>query len=151
MEIKTGYKQTEVGVIPEDWEVKKLGEFLNVIGGGAFKSIDSSNLGIRWLKIANVGVNTIVWNEENFLPLRLINEFGNFLLKEGDYVMALTRPILDRKLKIARLSHCDVPALLNQRVGKIEVEPNSDIDYVYFVFQKYALLPPMGSKILPVY
>jgi type I restriction enzyme S subunit len=24
MELKAGYKQTEVGVIPEDWEVKKL-------------------------------------------------------------------------------------------------------------------------------
>jgi type I restriction enzyme S subunit len=26
MELKPGYKQTEVGVIPEDWEVKRLGE-----------------------------------------------------------------------------------------------------------------------------
>jgi len=26
IEVKAGYKQTEVGVIPEDWEVKKLGE-----------------------------------------------------------------------------------------------------------------------------
>ena len=26
MELKTGYKQTEVGVIPNDWEVKELGE-----------------------------------------------------------------------------------------------------------------------------
>ena len=24
--MKTGYKQTEVGVIPEDWEVKSIGE-----------------------------------------------------------------------------------------------------------------------------
>jgi len=28
MELKKGYKQTEVGVIPSDWEVKKLGEYL---------------------------------------------------------------------------------------------------------------------------
>ena len=28
MELKEGYKQTEVGVIPSDWEVKKLGECL---------------------------------------------------------------------------------------------------------------------------
>jgi type I restriction enzyme S subunit len=26
MELKAGYKQTEVGIIPEDWEVKRLGE-----------------------------------------------------------------------------------------------------------------------------
>jgi type I restriction enzyme S subunit len=29
MELKPGYKQTEVGVIPEDWEVKKLGDCLS--------------------------------------------------------------------------------------------------------------------------
>ncbi len=29
MELREGYKQTEVGVIPEDWEVKKLGDIAN--------------------------------------------------------------------------------------------------------------------------
>ena len=28
MEVKPGYKQTEVGVIPEDWEVEPLGELV---------------------------------------------------------------------------------------------------------------------------
>ena len=26
VEMKSGYKMTEVGVIPEDWEVKELGD-----------------------------------------------------------------------------------------------------------------------------
>ena len=26
MDVKPGYKQTEIGVIPEEWEVKSLGE-----------------------------------------------------------------------------------------------------------------------------
>jgi type I restriction enzyme S subunit len=29
MDIKSGYKQTEVGVIPEDWDVKRLGELVD--------------------------------------------------------------------------------------------------------------------------
>jgi len=52
----TGYKQTEVGVIPEDWEVQSLGCVARVIGGGAFKSQDSMQTGVRWLKIANVAL-----------------------------------------------------------------------------------------------
>jgi hypothetical protein len=28
MELRTGYKRTEVGVIPEDWDVKPLGSTL---------------------------------------------------------------------------------------------------------------------------
>lgn len=33
MEIRQGYKQTEVGIIPEEWEVKTLGECFEVIMG----------------------------------------------------------------------------------------------------------------------
>lgn len=136
-QLPKGYKNTEVGVIPEDWELKEFGDFLKVIGGGAFKSRDSSQTGVKWLKIANVDINKTNWDDESFLPIELIKDNENFLLKEGDYVLALTRPILDRKLKIAKLNLQDVPALLNQRVGKIEVESQTNIDYTYYLFQKF--------------
>jgi len=138
--IKEKYKQTDIGLIPSDWEVKKIGEVLKVIGGGAFKSIDSTDIGVRWLKIANVGINQILWNDESFLPINFAGENKSFLLKEGDYVLALTRPLLDRKLKISKLKKQDVPALLNQRVGKIQVEENNDADFLYFVFQKHDVI-----------
>ena len=32
--IPAGYKRTEVGVIPEDWEVKRLGEIASIFSGG---------------------------------------------------------------------------------------------------------------------
>jgi len=34
MELKPGYKQTEVGVIPEDWEVSTFGDVFDVTAGG---------------------------------------------------------------------------------------------------------------------
>jgi len=33
MEVKPGYKQTEVGVIPEDWEIQKLDVIAEIIMG----------------------------------------------------------------------------------------------------------------------
>ncbi len=33
MELKPGYKQTEVGVIPDEWEVNALGTIADVKGG----------------------------------------------------------------------------------------------------------------------
>lgn len=33
MKQNTTYKQTELGLIPEDWEVKKLGELGKIING----------------------------------------------------------------------------------------------------------------------
>ncbi|MEI8047981.1 MAG: restriction endonuclease subunit S [Bacteroidota bacterium] len=137
MNVRQGYKQTDIGLIPNDWNLKKFGDILNVIGGGAFKSSDSCVSGIKWLKIANVGINHAIWDSESYLPFKLVRDNENFLLKNGDYVIALTRPILDRKLKIARLGNDDVPALLNQRVGKIEIKQNNNIDFIYYLFQKY--------------
>ena len=45
MELKKGYKQTEVGVIPVDWEVKKLGEFAHVATGNTPPTNDQTNYG----------------------------------------------------------------------------------------------------------
>ena len=33
MELKEGYKQTEVGVIPEDWAVRQIGAMLTIKHG----------------------------------------------------------------------------------------------------------------------
>jgi type I restriction enzyme S subunit len=34
MEVKPGYKQTEIGVLPNDWEVRKLFEHFRIYAGG---------------------------------------------------------------------------------------------------------------------
>jgi type I restriction enzyme S subunit len=51
MELSKGYKQTEVGVIPEDWEVKKIGEItLSTAGGTPSTLIDEYWGGsIKWM------------------------------------------------------------------------------------------------------
>jgi type I restriction enzyme S subunit len=134
--VPSGYKQTEAGVIPEDWDVKNLGSLAQVMGGGAFKSQNATRTGIRWLKIANVGINQIIWNEESFLPKEFELSNRDFLLKEGDYVLALTRPILSGLLKISRIQKQNAPALLNQRAGKLESLEGNDLDFLYFLFQK---------------
>ena len=35
-----GYKQTDIGLIPEDWEVEKIGEVFDITAGG---DIDKKN------------------------------------------------------------------------------------------------------------
>lgn len=43
MEIKKGYKMTDVGVIPEDWEVKSIGEVLSICNGMDYKHLNRGN------------------------------------------------------------------------------------------------------------
>src|SRR5690606_33737485 len=42
--VKQGYKQTEIGVIPEDWEVVKLGRIANIMGRVGWKGYTKDDL-----------------------------------------------------------------------------------------------------------
>ena len=46
MEVKPGYKQTEVGVVPEDWEVSLLEEFTSFISYGFTNPMPTSESGV---------------------------------------------------------------------------------------------------------
>ena len=54
MEVKVGYKQTEVGVIPEEWEVKLLGEFATIATGNTPPTADAANYGGEYLFVSPV-------------------------------------------------------------------------------------------------
>ena len=43
MNIKQGYKQTEIGIIPEDWEVREIGEVLKVKHGKSQKEVENKS------------------------------------------------------------------------------------------------------------
>ena len=58
-ESKPGYKETEMGMIPEEWEVKKLGDIANIYRGASPRPIEDpkwfneySNIG--WVRISDV-------------------------------------------------------------------------------------------------
>lgn len=44
MNIPQGYKQTELGIIPEDWEVKPIGECLSIGNGCDYKDKPFGNI-----------------------------------------------------------------------------------------------------------
>ena len=127
------------------WSNTTIKEFFTIFNGYAFKSDDSTDKGCRWIKIADVGINQIKDSSASYLPKDFSEKFQRFVLKEGDIVMALTRPILNKKLKIARLGKEHTGALLNQRVGKINTDNN--IDFVRQKLQSYKLLSQIEARI----
>lgn len=52
--VKPGYKLTEVGVIPEDWEVRSIGQMFQLVNGCAFKPEDWKQSGIPIIRIQNL-------------------------------------------------------------------------------------------------
>lgn len=62
MELKPGYKQTEVGVIPEDWGVISIGKACRLINGRGFKPHEWENSGLPIIRIQNLNGS----NEYNY-------------------------------------------------------------------------------------
>lgn len=127
----TEFKQTEVGEIPIEWSCVQLKEILEVQGGYAFKSKDSVPSGVKWLKIANVGMGKISWADHSYLPNNYLNEFNDYRLNNNDIVMAMTRPVLRNQTKVSKITNSDTPSLLNQRVCRYIFSEMILSDYFY--------------------
>lgn len=113
------FKDTEIGRIPVEWEVVRLGDHIDVLSGKGFKLSEYVPEGVKLLRIDNVSYGKVEWSSVAFLPLSYVDEFPNLVLYPDDILLALNRPITQGKLKIARLPVADAPCILYQRVGKI--------------------------------
>jgi type I restriction enzyme, S subunit len=117
-EIKNGSKNTEVGLIPKDWECLAIGNSIDLLTGFPFPSIGYSKSGVRLLRGSNVKRDFTDWSEEGteFWPT-ITSEIRKYALKAGDIVVAMDGSLVGRSF--AMLSESDVPAVLLQRVARI--------------------------------
>lgn len=92
-QVKPGYKLTEVGVIPEDWEVKMFGELFNFSGGYSASRDQLSTDGHCYLHYGDIhGTSkTFVDTRGDYqnipkldIPLKRVS--SKSLLKDGDVV-----------------------------------------------------------------
>ncbi len=75
MDLKAGYKNTEVGVIPKDWVVKNIGSFTDVCAGGTPSTFvrDYWNGNIRWMNSGELNLKTVYEVENRITELGLNN------------------------------------------------------------------------------
>jgi len=113
---------SELGLIPEGWEVGKLGDVSCVIPGYAFKSKDWQKTGIPVIKIKNINAdNTVDLQKTDFVSQSILTpKIKKYLLKGGEFLIAMTGATAG---KVGKLRTKE-PMLLNQRVAKIEPLPN---------------------------
>lgn len=83
--VKPGYKQTEIGVIPEDWEVATIGSVCNSVAtGGNYKNSQRASA-YPLIKMGNLLRGSISLNKVEYVELSVPNEcdrlrFGDVLL-----------------------------------------------------------------------
>ena len=117
-------KQTEIGPVPESWEVVDLGDVINLFAGYAFKSDEGiSESNTQLLRMGNLYQNTLDLNRSPiFYPDSFAAAHKRFVLKEGDLVMSLTGTSGKEDYGFTvRIPRTDKTLLLNQRVTRIDV------------------------------
>lgn len=129
MELKPGYKQTEIGVIPEDWRLRKLEEVSTIsrLAGAEYTSFweESSNGEIIALRGFNIGRGKII--DRDFV--RISNE-------------------LSLKLKRSRLCKGDVIYPCVGSIGNAAVITEED---KYHIQQNIARITPNPTVICSRY
>ena len=120
MEVKPGYKQTEVGVIPEEWEVKYLREVVDFANGKPHEN-DLARGGRYFLiTLDSIGIDgglkaqhkeTDVWDDS---------------LKKDDLVAVLSDLAHGNLLGLCDLIPEDGKYVLNQRMGRLRLKVTAD-------------------------
>jgi type I restriction enzyme S subunit len=89
MELKKGYKETEVGTIPNDWNVKTIADISNPVRGGSPRPAGDSKYFngdfIPWLTVAsltNIPISQIYVNETDGFLTELGSTHSRILEKE---------------------------------------------------------------------
>ncbi len=110
-------KNVEEGALLKGWKKVNLNEITKIVSGFAFKSTDFVTVGIPVIKISNIGYSEFVWKDQQYLPKEFLKSNSDFIIKEGDLLIALTRPITNNTIKICKYPLNTTNGLLNQRVA----------------------------------
>lgn len=83
MELRAGYKNTEIGVIPEDWECSKIGDITNAHAGGTPSTQNSSywNGNIRWMNSGELNLKYVSEVENRITEVGLNNSSTKLIPK----------------------------------------------------------------------
>lgn len=93
VEMKSGYKMTEVGVIPEDWEVKTLGKLACINGRIGFRGYTVKDLvrkgeGAIAIGGKHISKNFLDLSDAEYISWKKYYESPEIMVKQGDIVLA---------------------------------------------------------------
>tara|TARA_R110002050_G_scaffold129124_1_gene250604 strand:+ start:1153 stop:2379 length:1227 start_codon:yes stop_codon:yes gene_type:complete len=107
----------------EGWKKGVLSDFVELIHGYQFRSIDFTEEGIPVIKISNVIGAQLDLSDLSYIDASRLSDFKKYLLKEGDVLMSLTGNIG----RVVMVKNIDKPFLQNYRVGKFVPINSKDI------------------------
>ncbi len=117
--------------IPKGWELLPIGRHIKLQGGNAFNASNYVNDGIPLVRIGNVGKGDFVANDFVYISEDGYANNESVHLRENDILMGMTGELG----KVARIDKKYLPAILNQRVGRVVFKDKDlDPDFTFQVF-----------------
>lgn len=116
------FKKTKLGMIPKDWEVKKLGEILYFMNGKTFKSTDWSKQGLPIIRIQNLNGS----NEYNYYNK---NDSNKYYVEDGELLFSWSGSI---GTSFGPYIWSGSKGILNQHIYKVGLKENNNKEYIYY-------------------
>ncbi len=134
-----------------EWMEYIIGEYIDLISGFVFKSVDFNEIQVEdtlpVIKIKNVAngdtnLNDVVFHKYD-------NSLAKFLLSKGSVLIAMTGNHPHAKTQVVgnvSKFRLNINALLNQRVGKLVPGNNADIEFIYYLFKDVSVQNYLANK-----
>ena len=128
--VPEGYKKTDLGVIPEEWEIIKLGEFSEKIQYGYTQSSTTEAIGPKFLRITDIQNNSVNWENVPYCKCS-DKDYEKYKLIDNDLVFARTGATTGKSFLIKNPPKAIFASYL------IKVTPSERLNpqFVYFFFQ----------------
>lgn len=128
-----------------EWRRDKLGNYLKLKGGYAFKSTDFKESGdVPVLRISNIKSNgTISLEDAVYVESKIAEENHSYLLRSGNIVIAMSGATTG---KTAVVKEVNTPCLLNQRVGLFQIHDHDKLceEFLRYVVQSDSFKNSIG-------
>jgi restriction endonuclease S subunit len=129
MELKQGYKQTDVGAIPEDWDLKLIGNFTEVSTGGTPSTVKSEYWGgdIRWMNSGELNLKKVNEVHNRITEIGLNNSATKIIPKNCILIGLAGQGKTRGTVAINKVELCT-----NQSIAAIYPNNSFSYDYLYF-------------------
>lgn len=119
--IPEGYKQTDIGIFPDDWSTKYLGDICNLINGRGFKPFEWNREGLPIIRIQNLnGSDEYNYYDGHYNP--------KILIKNGQLLFAWSG---SRGTSFGPHIWYGENALLNYHTWKMEITDEIEPNYFF--------------------
>jgi type I restriction enzyme, S subunit len=156
----TRFKMTEIGEVPETWNVRGLPDVASWQNGKAFPSSEySATEGVRLVRPGNLGAEgVVVWDEKHttHLPESYADQNPGFLVGADELLINLTAQSLeDGFLGRVCITPPGTRCLLNQRIARM-LPRSIDKRFLQWAllgphFRAHVARIPKGSKVQHIY